>query len=441
MFRWLEGDEQFDVDADEWSAFEAHAVRSTSRWAGGVCLLCAGATVILWPFDYIFENTAVEIFELARFRLLIVGTLLVSFAASRLTAFGKRRPIELWTLTACVSFFIIGWCVSAIGDLESRYFGMLYFSSIVTVLSLQPPWHRVASAFAVSTATLGGYLIRSPEYLQSPALPPTVTQLMFITVFSISLGHIVYRLNLVAFVQNLRLESLNDDLELRVAEKTRDLRALLERISTSTEAENTELARELHDELGQELTAVAFTLAFTRRKAMSTDAAPVVLRAIDELDILLARTRTSMRRILGRLRPVVVEELGWKGAATWLLEDFEHRTGVTTVAETELDLPDLPPPYSDGLFRILQEGLTNVARHAQASQVRVSLRQEDDSIVLEFADNGHGLAPTADGSGLGMIGMRERAAHLGGRVDWLEPDGGGVLVRVKLPREVQPEST
>jgi PAS domain S-box-containing protein len=206
--------------------------------------------------------------------------------------------------------------------------------------------------------------------------------------------------------------------------------------SAAREQEKRRIARELHDELGQALTALKMDVGFLRENLDPT-AEPVAgkLAAMQEL---LDATVAAARRISSDLRPMMLDDLGLTAAADWLAQNFTNRTGVPCelVVDESQDL-DLPDPYATAIFRVLQESLTNVAKHADATQVDATLERIGNEIVLIVRDNGKGIAPgslSKEGS-FGITGLRERAYLLGGtvRIDTGPGQGTEVEFRVTLP--------
>ena len=214
-------------------------------------------------------------------------------------------------------------------------------------------------------------------------------------------------------------------------QKSRDqLRALAARVQTVREEERTRVAREIHDELGQALTAIKIDLSSLSRAlpAHKKQESESILKLVDE-------TLQSVRRISTELRPPILDAVGLVAAVEWAAEDFEARTGT----KCRLDLPRqdivVSPQPATALFRVFQETLTNVARHANATEVSVRLAKEDGNLTLEVHDNGQGVseAQLSAGSSLGILGMRERALLLGGELTITGARGEGTTVTVRIP--------
>jgi two-component system sensor kinase len=210
------------------------------------------------------------------------------------------------------------------------------------------------------------------------------------------------------------------------------LRQLSEQMNQVREAERTRIARELHDELAQWLTALKMDAA-----AMSARLAPgdPLKERVERMKKVVDTTVASVRRISADLRPVMLDDLGIAAAIENLVHDFGERSGIDvelSVGSGELDLGE---PHATALYRMLQEALTNVARHAAASRVEVFLRVEDGRLKARVDDDGRGIAPEAlEGKGsFGLLGIRERAHTLGGSARIFARKEGGTTVEIVLP--------
>lgn len=229
-------------------------------------------------------------------------------------------------------------------------------------------------------------------------------------------------------------------------DRTRDLhrtvdslRALAARLESVREEERTRISRELHDELGQTLTGIRMDLERlderVTRTAMDPAAADGFRDKIAAARRLVDAATETARRVSRHLRPSVLDVLGFRAAVEWQLEEFRSRTGLSVELVAEPDVPDLPEASGVTLFRILQEALTNVMRHAGASELTVRLGYEEGAIVLEIMDNGRGFDADSRSRppSLGLLGMRERAAGVGGVLQVTSAAGKGTTIHVSIP--------
>jgi PAS domain S-box-containing protein len=219
-----------------------------------------------------------------------------------------------------------------------------------------------------------------------------------------------------------------------------ELRALSANLQHVREEEKTRIARELHDDLGQQLTALKMDLSAVE-ESLDTDAIPdralnhEITGHLRSMRRLIDATVASVRRIAADLRPVMLDDLGLVPAIEWLVNDFTNRYGIPVETRIEHGEAIFNRDGATALFRIVQEALTNVARHAEATLVILSIFLEDGQYVLRVEDNGRGAVErhAPDGKSFGLLGMRERAHMLGGRVSTGPANGNGFVVTVRFP--------
>lgn len=211
------------------------------------------------------------------------------------------------------------------------------------------------------------------------------------------------------------------------------LRKLTARLESVREEERILIAREIHDELGQALTGVKLELCLLHDQI--AEVSPLVRKKLESISTLVDGTIQSVQRIATELRPVVLDQLGLIPAIEWQAHEFQARTGIQCTLDVYLRAVTLSHAGSTAMFRIFQEILTNVARHAQASVVHITLQEQAGNLVLDVRDNGRGVtdAELADPHSLGLVGMRERALLLGGETIFTGSPGTGTAVRVRIP--------
>ncbi len=241
--------------------------------------------------------------------------------------------------------------------------------------------------------------------------------------------------------RTIELQNANIKLEKGMAERQRindQLRLLSAHLQSAREEERIRIAREMHDEIGQVLTALKMDLSLLERETAEAGAAPPLESIHEEIAStirLVDETITTMHAIIRELRPEVLDHLGLRSALEWQIQEFQSRTHIECEFSAELDDAEYDPDRSTALFRILQETLTNVARHAQATRVQVSITRQDGQLVLRVQDNGKGIDPEmlAGSNRFGILGMRERARAFGGDVDIAGGPGQGTVVTARIP--------
>jgi PAS domain S-box-containing protein len=216
----------------------------------------------------------------------------------------------------------------------------------------------------------------------------------------------------------------------RSHQELRDLSAVMNEVR---EAERTRIARELHDELAQWLTALKMDVSWLASR-LPSEQAPLMERT-GRMKSVVDTTVAAVRRIAADLRPVMLDDLGLVPAIESLLHDLSERTGI--VVSFQPDFGSLAPgePVATAIYRMVQEALTNVARHAGATEVRVTMGREGDTLVVRVRDNGRGYDAGAatQKKSYGVLGIRERAYTLGGGARIERAEGGGTLVEITIP--------
>jgi signal transduction histidine kinase/ligand-binding sensor domain-containing protein len=237
------------------------------------------------------------------------------------------------------------------------------------------------------------------------------------------------------------LQEANDALEQRVRERTEALRDLLDRMHALLEAERGWLSREIHDHLGQLLTAAKMDLRGGQRALANADAAGAehrLERAVSELDNAIR----AVQRVAADLRPGSLDHLGLAEALRSELRRFSDRSGIASEGGSIEEVAGLSPTMVTALFRVFQECLTNVSRHARARRVSASLRSDGGQVEMEIEDDGVGISDEAleARQSLGLLGMSERVSALGGEFEIGRRPEGGTRVRIRLTaRSVTPQ--
>jgi signal transduction histidine kinase len=222
----------------------------------------------------------------------------------------------------------------------------------------------------------------------------------------------------------------------RVSASRQELRALTARLQRAREEERTAIAREIHDELGQALTGIKLDISWMKRRLRDDDLMAQCQSMIERID----GTLSAVRRIATELRPSVLDQLGLEAALEWQSHEFSVRTGILVDLHIAVGGVTIPEHVASSAFRILQESLTNVARHARASRVDIRLAVVEQLLTLEITDDGIGIAPQQlDGtSSLGLVGMRERALACGGELCISGRPTLGTEILLKIPLATVP---
>jgi PAS domain S-box-containing protein len=264
-----------------------------------------------------------------------------------------------------------------------------------------------------------------------PAGAPFYAQLESVAVYDQAGRFMQSRVAMNDVSERVQAETILRETE-RLARSTEQLRELSARLQTVREEERTRISRSIHDELGQALTGLKMDIAWLQRHLNSPQSALLV--KTHAMSDLIDTTIQTVRRISTELRPGILD-LGLVAAIEWQLQEFQTRTGIESKLVSHVEETALDADGSTTAFRILQEILTNVVRHAQATQVEVMIEETDAFLTLQVHDNGRGITKSERYApkSIGLLGMRERARLRGGEVHFYGTPGRGTTVVVQLP--------
>ncbi len=236
-----------------------------------------------------------------------------------------------------------------------------------------------------------------------------------------------------ALVANYRDVTERKVAEEELKQSREQLRKLSRHINAAREEERTRISREIHDELGQKLTVLKMSVsrlrqALPREPEALQSSARAILESIDGL-------LRTVRNVSTELRPAVLDHLGLVDAIKWQARQFETRTGIPCPVRSRLEGVMVDSGRRTDLFRVVQEALTNVVRHARATRVQIQILREAGDLLLEVSDNGQGIKPEDQNrqTSLGLLGIRERVQALGGTVELSSTPGSGTRLRVRIP--------
>jgi len=245
---------------------------------------------------------------------------------------------------------------------------------------------------------------------------------------------IIYKGNLT------RLAVANDVTEKIIAEEKlkhsyEEIRQLASHLEDIREEEKIKISREIHDELGQQLTGIKIDV-FSISKKINGENEAIRLK-LKHTTELIDETIKTVRKIATELRPSILDDLGLVAALQWQSQEFQKRSGIKIKFDSAESDVTIAKNTAVALFRIYQESLTNVARHAGATKVLATLQQKDDQVVLNIADDGKGFDVKEIGhkKTLGLLGMKERTLMMGGKYDIISLTGKGTIVVVSVPME------
>lgn len=215
--------------------------------------------------------------------------------------------------------------------------------------------------------------------------------------------------------------------ERELKESQDQLRKLTEHLQSVREMESSKIARDLHDVLGQDLTAMKFELSYIAKKSTDYALADKTLALIELTNKML----DTIRRIATDLRPTVLDNIGLGAALDWLIMGFESKTNITTYYENNIS-SKIPKRIETEIYRIVQEALTNIRRHSHADEVNISLNESENYFEIMVSDNGKGFNNSDTNHSLGLLGMKERARNINAGLEIISKLGNGTTIKLKV---------
>jgi signal transduction histidine kinase len=424
------GSQKFDPALDD------HLRAIAYKNGRGAMLVPAALTAAWWPADLIvFRHFPDGLHAAAWMRVAVIGAALGAWLLLR-TKLGPRWPMLIMSTAGALVLFAVGWGFGSLGGAERPWIHLSYPALFLTVPAPVGRRRRALLVSALAASLAAGFLAPFPAHLRDPLLGLVLATITSMALLAFAVGTLSFRLFVQSFKQQQaltrasgELAALNGTLESRVEAQTRDLRRLTDHLERAREEERAHIARELHDELGQELTALGLALTLTRQRFARDP--QCIAKNLDEIDALVSRTQASTRHLLTELRPRLLDELGLEPAIEWLVKQAE-RAGLRCRLEAG-DLSALSPAHRTVAFRVVQEALTNVVRHAAAREVDVIVDVRAGELRVRVTDDGVGLPEAHATKGFGLMGIRERVTTLAGRLELSARPGGGTTLSVTLP--------
>ncbi len=402
--RFVDSGERANVEAQ----LDEHLRRVSLRSGLIGVLFLAGFTALLWPTDWLvfskFPDVRHTVFWL---RLAVIGISLSSYAMLR-AQLGTRHPIAVLGTAGTFTMIIIGWTLGNMGGPGQPWMSLGFPALFFSVLAPLERRQRIVLVSAMTIALCVGFLVPHPAHWHDPLVLVMMSFVISMGAMVVAVGHLAFRSLRQSFFQSLALDHL---------ERTR-------------EQERTRIARELHDELGQELTAMHLALALAQQRFAKD---PQSIKSnLTELEALLKRTHQTTRNLVTELRPPMLAEMGLPAALDWLARQTD-RAGVSCDVVSD-GADGLPMEAAAVTFRIVQEALTNVVRHAHASRAEVEVTTRDGQLSITVSDDGIGPPSGKQRrNGFGLLGIGERVSALAGRLELRPRVGGGTTLAALLP--------
>jgi signal transduction histidine kinase len=417
------------ASAEDLAAFHAHTEANARRTLVWMTALLSGFNVAFWATDaWVFRALPGVADAIAEAR---AGLLALSLLTG-LALWLRRVPTYPLGITAgLVVCVLTARTLGHLGGPATPWFHFLYTYALAPALTWFRPLRRLAVTALVAAVCLAGYFGPHPDYLRDPYAPTSVAHFGYVLTMSVAVGWAADSVRIRFFLAQRALVAERASLAARVDEATAALRRLALHLDDVQDRERARIARELHDEFGQSMTALRVVLKTARDRFAVTPTA--IGPNLEQIAALLHRLTEDTRRLVREMRPQVIDDLGLVPGLEWLRAATEAR-GVPCALTVQGDLAGLPAPAVTAAFRCAQEALTNVVKHARASQVRVTVAREEFTLTLSVDDDGEGFDPAVTSpESFGIQGMCERARALAGELQVRSRRPAGTTLRLSLP--------
>lgn len=424
--------EETPTAAQEREELERTTLPAFVRSCQGVGLLIVGAALVWWPLDYWLyagDEAAIHAFFILRVATItLTGSLLIGLT---FVPWVRAHPVGIVLPVMVCLGGVVAYALGQMGGPGTPWPHFLYAAMFLNIPVPMSAVARTANNAATFVLMAIGYFGPHPEWFSDAHSVVWASFMIASLIAGTYFGHLSYRMTLANLWQARALRLLNGQLEQRVDEQTAELHELAAHLEHARETERAHIAHELHDELGQELTALRYSLDLTLDRFQKDPKA--IAPNLRSLDVVLARTAQTTRTLVAELRPRLLLELGLREALEWLAQRAQTESLKVTFTSPST-LPTLDETQTLAVFRVVQEALTNVARHAHASEAQVEVTYEEALLSVRVKDNGLGFDTAGTRKGrLGLVGMRERARGQGGSLRIESARDLGTLVHLQLP--------
>ena len=420
--------------ADDAAAFAEYCIAVNEARLRLLIWIVLALVLVAGPVEYFLLSGRPQAAAWQRRWMLGVWvTFLFGAIAFHLSGLLRRHADVTCAVVATLDMGIAAAGLAQIGGLETLYAGIAVVTPMMAVFFLMPLRRRLWVAALTPLTFFTVFFAIRPDALRYPFVAVPIFHATLSVCLAIVFGELNYRLTSEHHAQRTRLAGEAARLDGAVRSRTAEVMELARNLASLEETERTRIARELHDELGQELTGArleAGAVAAAARSAVGVDA-PLARRAT-AIEARIAVAQQRVKDAVFSLRPPALDDFDLATALRMLTERYCQPDGLTVEYENALGATPLTDTQATTIFRLLQEALTNVTRHASAQLARVRLASADGRVVLIVEDDGRGLGAKG-GLGFGLRGGRERLRLVGGSLA-LEPrPEGGTIFRATFP--------
>ncbi|HPQ70562.1 MAG TPA: sensor histidine kinase [bacterium] len=427
------------MTAEESRGFQEHCNRLTIAGLYICGITTSLGAVVPWFTDFLLFDLGSPFFRAMQyFRASILLLSLVVFLILRFSRTLTAHPYYLGLVAFSAIMAIGGRLVAGVGGFDSSFAYAVYTTPMLSVMLFVPYIKRLIAAFAILVSYFVSLFVFAPDQFDLSIVGTPITWSIASAFAAFAAGHVIYLVLRTNFLQRRKLNDLTVNLQDRVAEQTEKIRQLTTAVFNVQEQERNRIAHDLHDELGQMLVRMDMEVQLLKKTGdPKKKKAGSFEQGIGSLHALVNRLHNTLDRILGALKPILLENQGFDVAVTSMVDDLVKGRGIKAEVLFETDVDFFSDTANTALFRIVQEGMTNIVKHAEATGTIVKFEEKDDKLELSVIDNGKGFDPdeVPAKNRLGLKGIGERVKLMGGELKIESKQNCGTTISIVLPLE------
>ncbi len=425
-----------EVPEQERAIFREYTRHLTIFGASVVAIVLLTQDALLWPTDFlVYPAGSSALVAVQTLRLMVAAVCIISLVGLKFAGAFRRRPVLFTMVMLTISMAGVGWVFGKTVDMRSHLVYEIYSMPIAAILIIVPLGLRILTTTLIVAAYLGAFFTAKPEFFTMHDAGGPVIWLLAAVSGAIVVGHVFYMLLWSNFHKQHLLDRAAAEHNRMLDRQAGDISALVRQLDSIEERERLNFAQEIHDELGQVLAGMRMEVDHLHMLVdnKKTDRIPESFRRLNEF---FDSMNDSIHFIIHKLRPGMLEEMGLTATIKSGCATYQKRYGIYCNATISIEEESLSKTQVSNLYRIIQEAVTNVAKHANASMVDLDLYREGEFNVLKIRDDGQGFdtKQVKDGR-FGLAGMRERTRQMNGTMEIDASEGKGTMIIIKIPIE------
>lgn len=423
------------VSEQEKADFKEYTNHLTIFGVSVIALVLLIQDIVLWPMDILtYKSGSRILIAVWTLRLMVAFFCIFALLGINFIRIFRYRPVLFGIGVLTLGLVSVGWMFGRTVGLNSYLFYVIYSMPIAAILVIVPIYRRIILSTWIVVVYLLAFFAARPDLFTLQTAGPPIFWLIAVVSGVVVVGQVFYALLWSNFHRQHLLDLAAGERNMILAQQTNDIRDLVKELDSIEERERLNFAQEIHDELGQVLAGMRMEVDHLHMLTDSGDAGRIQ-GSFKRLNDFFNSLNDSIHFIIHKLRPGGLDKIGLVATIENSCAAFQARHGIKCKASIGIEEESLSGiPISD-LYRIIQEALTNVAKHAKASMVAIDMSIDDDNLVLlTIRDDGQGFDTDAKKTGtFGLAGIRERVRQIGGSMEIESSKGMGTTIRVLFP--------